>query len=81
MARMYPEEIEGYEKATEGKKEVFRFLREAARPHKDYRCWYEPPIGEQQREPDFVLFSKRLNLTANPRLHPAPLHGPDLLKT
>ena len=46
MAGMYPEEIKGYEKATEGEKEVFRFLREAARPHKDYRCWYEPPIGE-----------------------------------
>jgi hypothetical protein len=54
MARMYPEEIEGYEKATEGEKKVFRFLREAARPHKDYRCWYEPSIGAQQKEPDIV---------------------------
>ena len=62
MARMYPEAIESYEKATEGEKKVFRFLREAARPHKDYSCWYEPPIGERQREPDFVLFSKRLGL-------------------
>ncbi len=62
MARMYPEEIEDYEKATEGEKKVFRFLREAARPHKDYRCWYEPSIGEQQNEPDFVLFSKGLGL-------------------
>ena len=30
MGKMYPEDIEGYEKATEGEKKVFRFLKEAA---------------------------------------------------
>jgi hypothetical protein len=55
MARMYPEEIECYEKATKVQEQVFRFLRDAARPHNDYRCWYEPPIDAPQKEPDFVL--------------------------
>ena len=32
MARMQPADIEGLESATEGKRKVFRFLREAARP-------------------------------------------------
>ena len=32
MAKMYHEDIEDYEEATEGEKRVFRFLREAARP-------------------------------------------------
>ncbi len=62
MARMYPEDIEGYEKATTGEKTVFRFLKEAARPHKDFICWYEPLIGGSGKEPDFVLFGKSLGL-------------------
>jgi UvrD-like helicase C-terminal domain/Nuclease-related domain/AAA domain len=62
MARMYPEDIERYEKATDGEKKVFRFLKEAARPHKDYACWYEPSIGEQQKDPDFILYAKDLGL-------------------
>ena len=62
MAKMYPEDIEGFEKATEGEKRFFRFLREGARPHKDFICWYEPPIGAQGKEPDFVLFSRELGL-------------------
>ena len=41
MARMQPEDIEDYEEATEGEKRVFRFLREAARPDKEFICWYE----------------------------------------
>jgi hypothetical protein len=32
MATMHPEDIEGFEEATEGERKVFRFLREAARP-------------------------------------------------
>ena len=62
MAKMHPNDIEGYEKATEGEKKVFRFLKEAARPHKDFICWYEPTIGTSGAEPDFILFSKRLGL-------------------
>ena len=31
MATMHPDDIGDYEKATEGEKKVFRFLKEAAR--------------------------------------------------
>jgi hypothetical protein len=62
MARMYPDDIEGYETATEGEKRVFRFIREAARPHKEFVCWYEPAIGSSGKEPDFILFGKTLGL-------------------
>lgn len=62
MARMHPEHIEGYEKATEGEKNVFRFIRQAARPHNDFICWYQPQIGPSGKEPDFILFGKKLGL-------------------
>ncbi|UCF86140.1 MAG: AAA family ATPase [Desulfobacteraceae bacterium] len=62
MAQMHPDDIEDCEEATEGEKRVFRFLKEAARPHKDFICWYEPPIGSLGKEPDFILFGKRLGL-------------------
>ena len=62
MARMYPEDIEGYEKATYGEKTVFRFLKKAARPHKDFICWYEPLIGRSGKKPNFILFNKNLGL-------------------
>ena len=62
MARMHPDDIEHYKTATEGEKRVFRFLEEAARPHKDFICWYEPSIGSSGKEPDFILFGKRLGL-------------------
>ena len=62
MARMHPDDIENYEDATEGEKAVFRFIKEAARPHKDFICWYEPPIGSSGKEPDFILFGKGLGL-------------------
>jgi len=62
MAKMYPEDIEGYEEATEGEKRVFRFLREAAKPHNDFTCWYQPSIGASGKEPDFILFGKKFGL-------------------
>ncbi len=62
MAKMHPEHIEGSAHATEGEKRVFRFLREAARPDKDFICWYEPPIGVKGKEPDFVLLCRTLGL-------------------
>jgi hypothetical protein len=62
MARMYPEHIEGSEDATEGEKRVFRFLKEAARPHRDFTCWYQPSLGSQGKVPDFVLYAKKLGL-------------------
>jgi UvrD-like helicase C-terminal domain/Nuclease-related domain/AAA domain len=61
MAQMYPAEIEDFEKATAGEKRVHRFVKEAARPHSDFICWYEPTIGTYG-EPDFVLFGKKLGL-------------------
>jgi len=62
MAKMHPDDIEEYESATEGEKKVFRFIREAARPHKDFTCWYEPPVGSAGKEPDFILFGKKSGL-------------------
>jgi len=62
MATMHPDNIEGYDESTEGEKKVFRFLREAARPDKDFICWYEPSIGGSGKEPDFILFGKKLGL-------------------
>src|SRR5512136_2374046 len=62
MARMYPEHMQGSEDATEGEKRVFRFLKEAARPHKDFTCWYQPSIGSHGKVPDFVLYGKKLGL-------------------
>ena len=62
MASMHPDDIEEYENATEGEKKVFRFIREAARPHKDFTCWYEPPVGSAGKEPDFILFGKKSGL-------------------
>ena len=62
MVKMCPSDIEGCKKATEGEKRVFRFLMEAARPHNDFLCWYEPPIGKEGKLPDFLLFGKKLGL-------------------
>jgi hypothetical protein len=62
MARMHPEDIEALEQATPGERTVFRFLRETTGPDGDFIGWYEPSIGEQGREPDFVLFGKQLGL-------------------
>ncbi len=62
MARMYPEDIAASERTSEGEKETFRFLREAARPDRDFICWREPPIGSKGKKPDFVLFSNRFGL-------------------
>ena len=62
MARMHPDDIEGLENATPDERTFFRFLRETARPDSDYIGWYEPAIGEQGREPDFVLFGNQHDL-------------------
>jgi len=59
---MYPDDSKCYEEATEGEKRVFRFLREAAKPHNDFTCWYQPTIGSSGKEPDFILFGKNFGL-------------------
>ena len=62
MVLMHLDDIEDYKEATEGEKRVFRFLEETARPHKDFICWYEPPIRAPGKEPDFILFGKKFGL-------------------
>lgn len=62
MAQMYPADIENHEKATQGEKRFHRFLREAAKPQADYIAWHKPIIDNQGKEPDFILFGKRLGL-------------------
>jgi hypothetical protein len=59
---MHPEDIEDLENPTEGERKVFRFLQEAARPDSEFIGWYEPTIGEQGREPDFILFGNQQGL-------------------
>ena len=59
MAIMYPGDIEDYRQATEGEKRIYRFIREAARPDSDFICCYEPMIGSQGKEPDFILLGKK----------------------
>jgi hypothetical protein len=59
---MQPEDIECFETATDGERRVFRFLREAARPHKDFICWYQPSVGSPGKEVDFILFGKKSGL-------------------
>ena len=59
---MHPEDIEDFDGATTGERRVFLFLREAARPDPDFIGWYGPAIGEQGREPDFVLFGNQHGL-------------------
>ena len=36
MARMFPHDVENFPIAMEGEKKVFRFIREAAKPDKDF---------------------------------------------
>jgi hypothetical protein len=62
MARMIPEEIEDLDRATRGEKDLFRFLRETARPHEVFTCWYKPSIGCSWGDPDFLLYGKDLGL-------------------
>ncbi len=62
MARMRPERIDGLDRVTPGELKVFHFLREAARPHRDFVCWYRPLLGGPGVEPDFVLFGQHLGL-------------------
>ena len=62
MARMIPENIDHYGNATEGAKKTFLFLKEAARPHRDFTCWVRPIIRGSGKAPDFLLFGKRLGL-------------------
>ncbi|MBN1546225.1 MAG: AAA family ATPase [Syntrophaceae bacterium] len=58
MATMIPADVESF--TTEGEKQSYRFLEEVAKPDARYLCWYLPDI--MGREPDFILFSKKVGL-------------------
>jgi len=62
VAIMQPANLDEIEKPTTGEVRVFQFLREVARPHQDYLCWYRPLLGTEGREPDFILFGQSLGL-------------------
>ena len=59
---MFPERIADTGDQTESLKEVFRFLREAARPEGDVVCWFHPRIGGSGNDPDFVLFGRYIGI-------------------
>ena len=91
ISKFHPGNIEGYEATTEGEKKVSRFLKEAARPHNDFICWYDPPIGRSGKEPDFIHFGKafgllilkeseRLDLTTNYFVQPLAVYHPRFRK-
>jgi hypothetical protein len=62
MAIMHPDDLEAMEGATDGEGVVFLFLKEAARPHKDFNCYFQPSIGSQGKRPDFVLVCRALGI-------------------
>ena len=62
MAMMYPEDIDNIKSATDAEASVFRYLKETARPHHAYICWYKPSLTGSDKTPDFILFGKKLGL-------------------
>ncbi|MBW1799962.1 MAG: AAA family ATPase [Deltaproteobacteria bacterium] len=62
MARMFPYDIKDLENATGGEKRVFQFLKDAARPHKEFICWHRPPFERFGDGPDFILLGRGLGL-------------------
>lgn len=53
MATMFPAHVDAF--TTSGENLTWHFLQRAARPDREFLCWYEPDIEE--REPDFILYS------------------------
>jgi len=58
MALMIPSDFDDF--TTPGEREVYFFFQEYAKPDSKFTCWYSPDI--EDREPDFVLFSRDLGL-------------------
>lgn len=58
MAKMIPYNVENFK--TEGEKRFYNFLESVAKPDTEYIAWYSPDV--EDREPDFVLFCKNLEL-------------------
>ncbi len=58
MAIMIPDDIEAFN--TEGEKQFYKFLKDAAKPDSRFISWYLPDIKE--KEPDFLLFCDEVGL-------------------
>jgi len=56
MAAMFPNNLSDCENASVGECLVYSFLKETARPDRDFFCWYRPEI--QKNEPDFIIFCR-----------------------
>ena len=58
MAQMMPDGLEDFQ--TPGEGDVYRFLRDTAKPDERFWAWYSPEVNGL--EPDFILFSRDLGL-------------------
>ena len=65
MATMYPNELsptsagpDGTQGPTPGERALFQFFKSAAKPDSAWVVWFEPLIGTNRLEPDFLLFHK-----------------------
>ena len=62
MAIIYPADIEEYKHATDGEKRVFRFLKEAAKPDRDFICCYKSITHPSEKKPDFIISGRKLGV-------------------
>jgi len=55
---MIPENVDRF--TTEGERQFYGFLKKVAKPDAQFISWYTPDI--KGREPDFLLFNKRVGI-------------------
>ena len=67
MATMHPSELGATSTGpdadtgpTPGEREIFEFLKSAAKPDSAWLVWFEPRLGKERLEPDFLLFHKEV---------------------
>jgi hypothetical protein len=67
MATMYPQELGptikkpgGGSSPTPGERDLFEFFKSAAKPDSEWVVWFEPLLGPQRLETDFLLFHKQV---------------------
>ncbi len=58
MSTMIPNNVDRF--ATDGERQFYGFLKKVAKPDAQFITWYTPDI--QGREPDFLLFNKRVGI-------------------
>ncbi len=80
---MFPNRLSDCENASEGERLVYSFLKETARPDRDFFCWYTPKI--KNKEADFIVFCRRHGLVvievkdwASDQIKSADLRWPQL---